>query len=79
AEQIENSSSTGSGSRTNVSGKNGEPKSQEVLIPRQLATSNQPLVTDHKKLGRNDPCPCGSGLKWKKCGLISAPEHKMGG
>jgi len=20
-----------------------------------------------KKLGRNDPCPCGSGKKWKKC------------
>ncbi|MEF2791234.1 MAG: SEC-C metal-binding domain-containing protein, partial [Alistipes dispar] len=20
-----------------------------------------------KKVGRNDPCPCGSGLKWKKC------------
>jgi preprotein translocase subunit SecA len=20
-----------------------------------------------KKIGRNDPCPCGSGLKWKKC------------
>jgi hypothetical protein len=19
------------------------------------------------KTGRNDPCPCGSGLKWKKC------------
>ena len=19
------------------------------------------------KIGRNDPCPCGSGLKWKKC------------
>ena len=19
------------------------------------------------KLGRNDPCPCGSGKKWKKC------------
>jgi preprotein translocase subunit SecA len=19
------------------------------------------------KVGRNDPCPCGSGLKWKKC------------
>jgi preprotein translocase subunit SecA len=29
-----------------------------------------------KEPGRNDPCPCGSGLKWKKCGLISAPEHK---
>ena len=20
-----------------------------------------------QKIGRNDPCPCGSGLKWKKC------------
>lgn len=29
-----------------------------------------------KKLGRNDPCPCGSGLKYKKCGLINSPEHK---
>lgn len=29
-----------------------------------------------KKLGRNDPCPCGSGKKYKKCGLINAPEHK---
>lgn len=28
------------------------------------------------KIGRNDPCPCGSGLKWKKCGLIGAPQHK---
>ena len=29
-----------------------------------------------KKIGRNDPCPCGSGLKYKRCGLINAPEHK---
>ncbi|MEX0668362.1 MAG: preprotein translocase subunit SecA [Candidatus Saccharimonadales bacterium] len=28
------------------------------------------------KVGRNDPCPCGSGLKYKKCALINAPEHK---
>jgi preprotein translocase subunit SecA len=28
------------------------------------------------KIGRNDPCPCGSGLKYKKCGLINAPEHR---
>jgi preprotein translocase subunit SecA len=26
-------------------------------------------------IGRNDPCPCGSGLKYKKCGAIGAPEH----
>lgn len=23
------------------------------------------------KIGRNDPCPCGSGLKYKKCGLLN--------
>ncbi len=26
----------------------------------------QPVHVDHK-VGRNDPCPCGSGLKYKKC------------
>jgi preprotein translocase subunit SecA len=30
----------------------------------------------HEKIGRNDPCPCGSGLKYKKCGLINAPQHR---
>lgn len=29
-----------------------------------------------EKIGRNDPCPCGSGLKYKKCGLIGAPQHR---
>ncbi len=24
-------------------------------------------VVNDKKIGRNDPCPCGSGLKYKKC------------
>ncbi|MEX1111949.1 MAG: preprotein translocase subunit SecA [Candidatus Andersenbacteria bacterium] len=38
--------------------------------------SNEPLVNEHKDVGRNDPCPCGSGKKFKKCGLINAPEHK---
>ena len=27
----------------------------------------QPVVNKNKKLGRNDPCWCGSGKKWKKC------------
>jgi uncharacterized protein len=26
------------------------------------------------KVGRNDPCPCGSGQKYKKCCGVSAPE-----
>ena len=27
----------------------------------------QPVVRDAQKVGRNDPCPCGSGKKYKKC------------
>ncbi len=27
----------------------------------------QPHVNKEKKVGRNDPCPCGSGKKYKKC------------
>ena len=27
----------------------------------------KPLVNAVKKVGRNDPCPCGSGKKYKKC------------
>jgi len=26
----------------------------------------------HRNIGRNDPCPCGSGKKYKKCCLIAA-------
>jgi tetratricopeptide (TPR) repeat protein len=29
------------------------------------------------RIGRNDPCPCGSGNKFKKCCLNSKPEGKM--
>jgi preprotein translocase subunit SecA len=27
----------------------------------------QPMVRDAPKVGRNDPCPCGSGKKYKQC------------
>ncbi|MEK7559834.1 MAG: preprotein translocase subunit SecA [Patescibacteria group bacterium] len=37
------------------------------IINNQLpATSNQSLATNNK-LGRNDPCYCGSGKKYKRC------------
>jgi preprotein translocase subunit SecA len=33
------------------------------------ASSEQPVepATRDRKAGRNDPCPCGSGKKYKKC------------
>ncbi|MBO2618738.1 preprotein translocase subunit SecA [Shewanella algae] len=30
-------------------------------------TAHTPVVRDGEKVGRNDPCPCGSGKKYKQC------------
>ena len=38
--------------------------------------ASRTLAQATEKIGRNDPCPCGSGEKYKKCGLIQAPQHK---
>ena len=38
--------------------------------------ARQEPIHAEKVIGRNDPCPCGSNLKWKKCGMIHAPQHK---
>jgi len=35
----------------------------------QTADDVQPYVRDVEKTGRNEPCPCGSGKKYKKCCL----------
>jgi uncharacterized protein YecA (UPF0149 family) len=31
------------------------------------AVTPQPVRRDEPRVGRNDPCPCGSGKKNKKC------------
>jgi preprotein translocase subunit SecA len=31
------------------------------------ASSEQPFVRNKPKIGRNEPCPCGSGKKYKQC------------
>jgi uncharacterized protein YecA (UPF0149 family) len=30
-------------------------------------TPPRPTVYEKKKVGRNEPCPCGSGKKYKRC------------
>jgi len=42
------------------------PSLHEVDYMTQKNASNSP-VTAMYKVGRNDPCPCGSGKKYKKC------------
>jgi len=36
-------------------------------FPRHAGGGGQPIRREAPKLGLNDPCPCGSGKKWKKC------------
>lgn len=33
-------------------------------------------ANNESKIGRNDPCPCGSGKKYKNCGLQNTEEHQ---
>ena len=52
--------------------------SDEEFASRQTGTEIGgfkiiPPGTHHQKLGRNDPCPCGSGKKWKKCHYPEIP------
>ncbi len=42
-----------------------EPKEGELHVS-QTEAPKQVIVTDGK-IGRNDPCPCGGGKKYKKC------------
>lgn len=39
-------------------------------------TAQESTKVNKHVIGRNDPCPCGSGLKYKKCGLINSLKHK---
>jgi len=47
------------------------PFSVEELHRERLAQAGAPPPANQnlKKVGRNDPCPCGSGKKFKKCCL----------
>ncbi|MBT8136666.1 MAG: preprotein translocase subunit SecA [Gammaproteobacteria bacterium] len=35
--------------------------------PAPAAEAHSPFVRDGRKIGRNEPCPCGSGKKYKQC------------
>jgi preprotein translocase subunit SecA len=48
---------------------NPEAAPEELLAPTANAEerNQQPMVSALPKVGRNDPCPCGSGKKYKQC------------
>ncbi len=40
-----------------------------AIYEEELESVNIPYYNETKDIGRNDPCPCGSGKKFKKCCL----------
>ncbi len=57
--------------RWELGGRTPEEVSQETQRPPALHLH----ATSFPDVGRNDPCPCGSGLKFKKCCLDKALRH----
>jgi len=59
----------------NVSGTRHDEVGQFAMTERQRAAATAPqgervvktIRLEQPKVGRNDPCPCGSGKKYKKC------------
>ncbi len=46
-----------------------QPTEAEVAVAAESEQEGaaQPYVREHPKVGRNDPCPCGNGKKYKQC------------
>jgi len=40
---------------------------RSVLAATAATTFTAPFVRGERKVGRNEPCPCGSGRKFKHC------------
>ena len=43
-----------------------------ALTGRRPGERQGTIVAAEPKVGRNEPCPCGSGKKWKKCHGVAA-------
>ncbi|HEY4243749.1 MAG TPA: preprotein translocase subunit SecA [Kofleriaceae bacterium] len=44
-----------------------QPAGRAAQQPGSVESRVEPVRRDRPKVGRNDPCPCGSGKKYKKC------------
>ena len=43
----------------------------------QTASAPPTPISGEPKVGRNEPCPFGSGLKYKKCCLLNSDQEKI--
>ena len=50
-----------------IPGVEGAPRQEAVSTNRPSSGPRKPIVNKQEKIGRNAPCPCGSGKKYKRC------------
>jgi preprotein translocase subunit SecA len=48
-----------------------------AATPAAAPIINLGQMSAEQEIGRNDSCPCGSGKKYKNCGLKNTPEHQQ--
>ena len=46
---------------------NSNGTTQQDMPKTNMTEKRKPITNNGPKVGRNDPCPCGSGKKYKKC------------
>jgi preprotein translocase subunit SecA len=51
----------------NIQRKKDKEMAELQFVGGSGASTEKKQATSDKKAGRNDPCPCGSGKKYKKC------------
>jgi preprotein translocase subunit SecA len=51
-----------------------EPGEPEDITDIERALAAREPARAAPKIGRNDPCPCGSGKKFKRCCVGRAPQ-----
>lgn len=61
----------------------GHDHSHLITSQQDSNTEGAQTANSDLNVGRNDPCPCGAinpatgeVYKWKKCGMINAPQHR---
>ncbi len=55
----------------------GQVRASRVEIEAEsVSDANRGTLSSTAEVGRNDLCPCGSGKKYKKCGLLNTEEHQ---
>lgn len=78
---VENINTASANANTSIAVNGGSAGQYADIETYMRQRRTKPIVRDYNKIGRNDPCPCGSGKKYKKCCLESGKyegTHQLG-